>query len=93
MDYLQISILRIIVLGRLQFNGIIVHKRSNSSKEGWLPPINVIPNHDTTRSARKLMSREFGKLPIPRGCLPKSELIRDFKSELITQLSVGASGV
>ncbi|GBM32689.1 hypothetical protein AVEN_223471-1 [Araneus ventricosus] len=26
-------------------------------------------------------------MPIPRGCLPKSELIRDFQSELITQLS------
>ncbi|GBN16257.1 hypothetical protein AVEN_196081-1 [Araneus ventricosus] len=26
-------------------------------------------------------------MPIPRGCLPKSELIRYFKSELITQLS------
>ncbi|GBM07185.1 hypothetical protein AVEN_229320-1 [Araneus ventricosus] len=34
------------------------------------------------------MSRDIGKLPIPRGCLPKSELIWDFKSELITQLSV-----
>ncbi|GBM34317.1 hypothetical protein AVEN_16417-1 [Araneus ventricosus] len=32
------------------------------------------------------MSREFGKLPISRCLLPKSELIRDFKSELITQL-------
>ncbi|GBO23394.1 hypothetical protein AVEN_237637-1 [Araneus ventricosus] len=26
-------------------------------------------------------------MPIPRGCLPKSELIRDFQSERITQLS------
>ncbi|GBN47144.1 hypothetical protein AVEN_91084-1, partial [Araneus ventricosus] len=26
-------------------------------------------------------------MPIPRGCLPKSELLRDFQSELITQLS------
>ncbi|GBO20541.1 hypothetical protein AVEN_89964-1 [Araneus ventricosus] len=26
-------------------------------------------------------------MPIPMGCLPKSELIRDFQSELITQLS------
>ncbi|GBL57534.1 hypothetical protein AVEN_182824-1, partial [Araneus ventricosus] len=26
-------------------------------------------------------------MPIPRGCLTKSELIRDFQSELITQLS------
>ncbi|GBL79766.1 hypothetical protein AVEN_18282-1 [Araneus ventricosus] len=25
-------------------------------------------------------------MPIPRGCLPKSELIRDFQSELITPL-------
>ncbi|GBM62205.1 hypothetical protein AVEN_267875-1 [Araneus ventricosus] len=32
------------------------------------------------------MSREFGILPISRCLLPKSELIRDFKSELITQL-------
>ncbi|GBM99088.1 hypothetical protein AVEN_138927-1 [Araneus ventricosus] len=54
----------------LQFNGITVHERSNSSQDGYLPPINVIPNHETTRSARKLMSREFGKLPISRCLLP-----------------------
>ncbi|GBM70150.1 hypothetical protein AVEN_210266-1 [Araneus ventricosus] len=36
------------------------------------------------------MSREFRKLPISRCLLPKSELIRDFKSELITQLFLGA---
>ncbi|GBN94240.1 hypothetical protein AVEN_141516-1 [Araneus ventricosus] len=36
------------------------------------------------------MSREFRKLPISRCLLPKSELIRDFKSELITQLFFGA---
>ncbi|GBN28696.1 hypothetical protein AVEN_162329-1 [Araneus ventricosus] len=34
-----------------------------------------------------MMSREFGKLPISRCLLPKSELIRNFKSEMITQLS------
>ncbi|GBN85715.1 hypothetical protein AVEN_1012-1 [Araneus ventricosus] len=45
---------------------------------------------ETTRGARNLMSREFGKLPISRCLLPKSELIRDFKSELITQLVFGA---
>ncbi|GBM36382.1 hypothetical protein AVEN_176073-2-1, partial [Araneus ventricosus] len=27
-------------------------------------------------------------MPIPRGCLLKSELIRDFQSELITELSL-----
>ncbi|GBO24599.1 hypothetical protein AVEN_79194-1 [Araneus ventricosus] len=32
------------------------------------------------------MSREFGIVPISQCLLPKSELIRDFKSELITQL-------
>ncbi|GBN57210.1 hypothetical protein AVEN_222259-1 [Araneus ventricosus] len=36
------------------------------------------------------MRQEFGKLPISRCSLPKSELIRDFKSELITQLGFGA---
>ncbi|GBN30165.1 hypothetical protein AVEN_213966-1 [Araneus ventricosus] len=32
------------------------------------------------------MSREFGIVPISQCLLPKSELIRDFKSDLITQL-------
>ncbi|GBO18494.1 hypothetical protein AVEN_244889-1 [Araneus ventricosus] len=36
------------------------------------------------------MNREFRKLPISRCLLPKSELIRDFKSDLITQLFFGA---
>ncbi|GBM19854.1 hypothetical protein AVEN_186132-1 [Araneus ventricosus] len=32
------------------------------------------------------MSRQFGLVPISQYLLPKSELIRDFKSELITQI-------
>ncbi|GBM57907.1 hypothetical protein AVEN_237788-1 [Araneus ventricosus] len=32
------------------------------------------------------MSREFGIVPISQCLLPKSELIRDFKSEIIAQL-------
>ncbi|GBM91627.1 hypothetical protein AVEN_271280-1 [Araneus ventricosus] len=39
------------------------------------------------------MSREFGTVPISQYLLPKSELIRDFKSELITQLFSALRGL